>query len=602
MRFFSKQRGPIEAPVVEETPTTRATEPEAAIGTGTGAGDKIQQLNATDGDVSDSDAISASAQEGVKDIEAMTKVWPKSHLILAYVLIWVIYFMNALQQGTVSLLSPYVTSWFGKTSLTAATSVMSSLIGGLFKLALAKVIDLWGRPQGYALMVLFMTLGLIMEAACQNIETYAAAQVFYWVGYNGLSYVISVFVSDTSSLKNRGLMFAFVSSPFIITAWLTGYLAKAFQDGPGIRWCFGSFAIIMPCILMTLWALLIINYRRAKKMGVMPIRAASGRTKWQSFIHYAEEFDILGVFILVAGLALFLLAFNIYSYQTEGWKSPMIICFIIFGGLLIGAFVIWEKYFARVTFIPFHLLMDRTCMGAFIVSGSVFVSFYLWDSYFQPFLIIVNGLSIVHTGYVLNIYTIGSCLWSFVVGWAIRLSGKFKWIAVYFAIPFTILGAGLMIAFREPDVNIGLIIMCQIFIALAGGGIVITEQVAALAATSHQYIAVVLAIEGMFSSVGGAIGSTVATAIWTGVFPGKLEAYLPEEEKANYLTIYGSLEVQQGFPIGSPARDALARAYGETQKLMLIAATVVLIIPWIAAMCWRDINVKKFKQVKGTVA
>ncbi|KAK8103765.1 siderophore iron transporter [Apiospora kogelbergensis] len=600
MRFFSKQPGPIDAPVVEETPTNREAEPEAANGTSTG--EKAQQLNTTDGDVSDSDAISADAQEGVKDIEAMTKVWPRSHLILAYVLIWVIYFMNALQQGTVSLLSPYVTSWFGQTSLTAATSVMSSLIGGLFKLALAKVIDLWGRPQGYALMVLFMTLGLIMEAACQNIETYAAAQVFYWVGYNGLDYVISVFVSDTSSLKNRGLMFAYVSSPFIITAWLTGYVATAFQEGPGIRWCFGAFSIIMPCILMTLWALLIVNYRRAKKMGVMPVRAASGRTKWQSFIHYAEEFDIMGVLILVAGLALFLLAFNIYSYQTEGWRSPMIICFIIFGGLLIGGFVVWEKKFARVTFIPFHLLMDRTCMGAFLVSGSVFISFYLWDSYFQPFLIVVNGLDTVHTGYVLNIYTIGSCLWSFVVGWAIRWTGKFKWIAVYFAIPFTILGAGLMILFREPDVNIGYIIMCQIFIAVAGGGIVITEQVAALAATSHQYIAVVLAIEGMFASVGGAIGTTVATAIWTGIFPGKLEAYLPEEEKANVLDIYGSLEIQQSFPIGSPARDALARAYGETQKLMLIAATVVLIIPWVAAMCWRDINVKKFKQVKGTVA
>ncbi|KAK8016511.1 hypothetical protein PG993_014700 [Apiospora rasikravindrae] len=600
MRFFSKQRGPVEAPVVEETPKTGAAEPEAA--NGTGSGEKTQRLNATDGDVSDSDVISTDAQEGVKDIEAMTKVWPKSHLALAYVLIWIIYFMNALQQGTVNLLSVYVTSWFGQTSLTAATSVMSSLIGGLFKLALAKIIDLWGRPQGYALMVLFMTIGLVMEAACQNLETYAAAQVFYWVGYNGLDYVISVFVSDTSSLKNRGLMFAFVSSPFIITAWITGYLADAFREGPGIRWCFGAFSIIMPFILMTLWALLIINYRRAKKMGVMPVRAASGRTKWQSFIHYAEEFDILGVFILVAGLALFLLAFNIYSYQTEGWKSPMIICFIIFGGLLICGFVIYEKYFARVTFIPFHLLMDRTCMGAFIVSGSVFISFYLWDSYFQSFLIIVNGLSTVHTGYVLNIYTIGSCFWSFIVGWAIRYTGHFKWIAVYFAIPFTILGAGLMINFREPDVNIGYIIMCQIFIAVAGGGIVITEQVAALAAASHQYIAVVLAIEGMFSSVGGAIGTTVATALWTGIFPGKLEAYLPEEEKANYLTIYGSLDAQQAFPIGSPARNALARAYGETQKLMLIAATVVLIIPWIAAMCWRDINVKKFKQVKGTVA
>lgn len=59
---------------------------------------------------------------------------------------------------------------------------MSSLIGGISKLTLAKVLDVWGRPQGYAASILAWTLGLVMMAACQNVETYAAAQVFYWVG------------------------------------------------------------------------------------------------------------------------------------------------------------------------------------------------------------------------------------------------------------------------------------------------------------------------------------------------------------------------------------------------------------------------------------
>jgi hypothetical protein len=60
---------------------------------------------------------------------------------------------------------------------------MSSIIGGLVQLPLAKVLDIWGRPQGYALMVFFLTMGLVMMASCKNVETYAAAQVFYWVGY-----------------------------------------------------------------------------------------------------------------------------------------------------------------------------------------------------------------------------------------------------------------------------------------------------------------------------------------------------------------------------------------------------------------------------------
>lgn len=59
---------------------------------------------------------------------------------------------------------------------------MSNLLGGLLKLPLAKVLDIWGRPQGFAFSTFLLTIGLIMMAACQNVQTYAAAQVFYWVG------------------------------------------------------------------------------------------------------------------------------------------------------------------------------------------------------------------------------------------------------------------------------------------------------------------------------------------------------------------------------------------------------------------------------------
>jgi MFS family permease len=96
--------------------------------------------------------------------------------------IWIILFVDAMQQGMAGALTPYVTSAFLSHSLTATTGIMSSLIGGLFKLPLAKILDIWGRPQGFAISVAFLTVGLIMMAACNNVETYAAAQVFYWVG------------------------------------------------------------------------------------------------------------------------------------------------------------------------------------------------------------------------------------------------------------------------------------------------------------------------------------------------------------------------------------------------------------------------------------
>jgi fucose permease len=97
--------------------------------------------------------------------------------------IWWIYFVTALQEVVVRAMNPYVTSAFRLHSLTAATGIMSSIIGGLTKIPLAKLLDMWGRPQGLLLSLFVWMVGYVMMASCQNVETYAAAQVFSSTGY-----------------------------------------------------------------------------------------------------------------------------------------------------------------------------------------------------------------------------------------------------------------------------------------------------------------------------------------------------------------------------------------------------------------------------------
>ncbi|KAK5661593.1 hypothetical protein OQA88_9692 [Cercophora sp. LCS_1] len=583
--------GAVDAPVVDNVPAEKANDKEAAV-----TNDLAQQPSSD----ADSEQISADAQAGVQAVEALTTVWTKNNLILAYVTIWVIFFVDAMQSSMSGGLVAYVTSSFYQHGLTATTGVMANLIGGLSKIPLAKVLDIWGRPQGFVLMLACLMLGLVMMAACNNVETYAAAQVFYWVGFNGISYTISIFIADTTHLKNRGLMLAFASSPYIITVWIGGPLATAFLDGPGWRWAYGAFAIITPAICSPLLYLFFKNYRKAAKLGILPKREHN-RSAWENVKYYFVEFDVVGIFLIIAGLALFLLPFNIYSRQPQQWRSPLIIAFFIVGGLLTIGFVVWERWFAPKTFIPYKLLSDRTVLAACILAANLFISFYIWDSFFFSFLQVVFNLNITHAQYIMNIYSIGACFWSLVVGFLIRYTGRFKWLAVYFGVPVTILGIALMLNFRHAGVPVGYIVMCQIFIAVSGGTLVICEQIAAMAVTTHQYIAVVLAIEGMFASVGGAVGSTVAAAIWNDLFPKNLRRYLPQEAQANITEIYGSLAVQLSYEPGTPTRDAIEQAYSEAQKWMLVASTVIQVISIACVLVWRDVKVKDFKQVKGLV-
>ncbi|CAK7210262.1 hypothetical protein SBRCBS47491_000717 [Sporothrix bragantina] len=565
--------------------------------------------------------IDDDAQNGVKKIQEAAQSWSRLHIVLAYVFIWIILFTDALQQSMAGTLTPFVTSAFASHSLTATTGVMSSIIGGIAKLPLAKILDVWGRPQGLALSVILLDIGLVMMAACQGVNTYCAAQVFYWVGFNGLTYSLQIFIADTSALEYRALAFAFSTSPFMITTFVGGPLATAFMNGPGFRWAFGVFSIVMPLVCLPLLTLFAYNGRN--KVKAAPVDAASvvqnksdekspaavstnnsndtvviHRSTLQSLRHYAVEFDVVGMLLCMGGLAFFLLPFSIYSYQPLRWRSPMILCFLVLGILLLALFVVYERYWAPKTLIPYSLMTDRTVVGSCVSSGAIFVSFFIWDNFFTSFLQVVAGLSMTQASYVANIYSLGTCFFSFIVGALVRATGRFKWIALYFGVPVNMIGAGLMIHFRQPGTHIGYVVLCQVLISFAGGAMVICDQMALMASVPHQYLAVGLALENMFANIGGGIGSSIASAIWTGVFPTRLAHYLPQVSAVDRALIYGDLTMQLSFPKGTEIRQGIEAAYGDAQRMMLIVATCVLGVALVGVFVWRDLRVRDMDKAK----
>ncbi|EGE05592.1 siderophore iron transporter [Trichophyton equinum CBS 127.97] len=541
-------------------------------------------------------------QPGVQSIEAVTVAWTSRALIFAYAMIWLTYFVEGMLLATTSILTPYVTSTFALHSLTPTVGILSSVIGGVTNLTLAKVLDVFGRPQGYLFCITFATAGLVMMAMCSNVQAYASAQVFQTVGNNGILYSLTVFVADTSSLRNRGLMQAIVSSPNLITCWLAGPISSNFLAGPGWRWAFGTFAILVPMITLPLFQLLLINYLKAKKMGLVSQSDGSNRdhsTLLQSLVYYSKQFDAIGIVLLSTGVALFLLPFNLYSLQ--GWDSPLVVSMLLAGGILIVSFVVWERLYAPITFLPYSLLLDRTVLGSCILSATLFVSFWCWNSFFSSYLQVVNNLSVKNASYVVQTYTICSVLSAIAIGSMIHYTGRFKPVCLYIGIPLSVLGSGLMIYCCKIDSSVGYMIMCQIFISIAAGMIMICDEVAILAAASHQHVAVCIAVLGMFGNVGGAVGLTVASAIWQSVFPRKLAEYLPAQELSRLPEIYQNLSTQLSYPIGSATRLAIQHAYRDAQINMLVVGTAVWVVGFFSVLVWRDINVIGVKQNKGHV-
>lgn len=186
-----------------------------------------------------------------------------------------------------------------------AIYIASNVIAGSLRLVTSRILDLWGRPQGFVIMVAVAVLGLILMATTTNVATFAAAQVFmplisyslvvkkiqvfYSLGLDGLIYTVDVVTADASSLKNRALAYAFTSSPYIITAFAGPKAAEGFYEN-NWRWGFGAFCIILPFVAAPLFGILIHNQHKAKKAGLLPSRN-SGRTVAQSIWFYIIEFD-----------------------------------------------------------------------------------------------------------------------------------------------------------------------------------------------------------------------------------------------------------------------------------------------------------------------
>ncbi|OTA99096.1 hypothetical protein M426DRAFT_325440 [Hypoxylon sp. CI-4A] len=551
-------------------------------------------------DVDDAeDGEDVGIQNGIRQADAINQVWSRAALILAYSFIFLCSFANTLQYQIMSNLMPYVVSEFSAHSLIPTIGIIASIMSGILKLPIAKMIDSWGRPQGLAFTIALATFGLVLMAACRDVKTYAAAQVIYQVGISGFTYVLDIIIADTSSLRDRVLAFAFNSSPTLVTTFVGPVVASGFLNGSGWRWAFGFSAVLFVVLSVPILSILAINTRKAKKMGLLArsTTSSSSSSPWSiSRLRQAWiDFDATGMFLAAVGLTLILVPFSLHGSSV----NSAVAITPVFGVLFLIAFGVHEQR-AKRPFIRFSLLCSRNVAGSSLLSITIFIAYFAWDGYYTSYLQVVHNLTLTEAGYIGHIYGLGSCIWAVVVGYLIRRTDRFKWLALA-ALPVHLLGGALMIVFRRPDTHIAWVIMCQILITIGGSTLVLCDQMAVMAVASHSELASVMAILGLSYYIGSAIGSSLSGAIWNTTLPLELARLLPEFPPDELALIGNDLKKQLSYPMGSLVRDAIILAYDKAQVRMCITGTLVSMFEILAVGIWRDARVSQSKQVKGTV-
>lgn len=100
----------------------------------------------------------------------------------------------------------------------------------------------------------------------------------------------------------------------------------------------------------------------------------------------------------------------------------------------------------------------------------------------------VHRLQITTASYTLNAYSLSSAILAPFVGLLIRYTGSFKMVA-YIGVPFMMVGTALLIPFRTPSTDVGLLVLTQVFVGIGAGLFSTCAQLAIMVPVTHQEIA-----------------------------------------------------------------------------------------------------------------
>ena len=222
--------------------------------------------------------------------------------------------------------------------------------------------------------------------------------------------------------------------------------------------------------------------------------------------------------------------------------------------------------------------------------------------YFQSYLLVVQGQSVSTSGHIVQTFTFSATITGLVVSLIIKRTKHYKYFVVFGTLVY-LLGLALMMRYRAQGASTLVIIGTQVVVGIGGGLINGPAQLGVQAAASHQSVASATAIFLTILEIGGAVGNAISGAIWSHSIPEKLALYLPPETKDQAAAIFGNVTLAaNGWPTGSPTRDAINLAYQETMTRILTVAVCVAAPCVLLSFFMKDYKLDEIDQhVKGVV-
>ncbi|TKA55103.1 hypothetical protein B0A49_10823 [Cryomyces minteri] len=357
-----------------------------------------------------------------------------------------------------------------------------------------KLSDIFTRKSCLLFAYLVFGLGCLFCGLARNMNELIAARAFAGIGGGGMTTVVSILLSDTVPLRERGKWQGYVNIIYATGAGVGAPLGGILADYIGWRWAFLFQAPL--CLVAFLAVSMILK---------LPARDQSN---WKAKL---RRIDFLGAVILIA--AVFTLLLGLDRGSNVSWRDKVTLVALCTSLPLFAIFIGVEMKVAAEPFAPGHIIFERTLFACYLCN---FFSFCGWLAalfYIPLFFQAVDGLSATQAGVRLIPGIICGVSGSLFAGFYMQRTAKYYWLTVI-AYSCLVIGMTTIFLFSGIIANSTLGMIAGMCVCGFSNGIgVTTSLIALIANSSHEDQAVATACSYLFRSLGSVFGVSLSATV-----------------------------------------------------------------------------------------
>ena len=412
-----------------------------------------------------------------------------------------------------------------------------------------------------------------MFGSAKNMTVLIIGRTFQGIGGGGLEALVEIILTDMTTLKERPLwvgLLGFVWAAGSVSGPLVGGAFSQYVSWRWIAW------INLPLIAVAI--VLIPPFLKLQTL-TQPLKAKLKAVDW------------LGISLFLTGMTSFVLGIT-WGGTLYSWKSWKTLLPLIFGTILLIAFVACEDLTTKEPMIPYRLFQTRTgaasLLGAFLHGIIVFgVLFYL-PIYFEG----VIGDSPLRAAVEALGLALAVTAFAIVAALAIDVVRRYAW-SVWMGWITTAVGMGLMVMLNTTtgqSARVGYQILAGVGLGMLYPSLGIPLQAAVDLNDNGLAMGTFVFARQTGAVIGLALGAAVFSNSFTSSLPKDLPSSLETLRTSN--AAVSLISDLRHLNLDAATLKPILDAYSKALEWVWVAMVVVAALGFVASLAIRDITLE----------